>query len=90
MAKILRTKGIWEDVQPKNGTDFQLDELQAIVGGYIEIISLHDGRLICCDEQGKCKGKDRNHKATELFRLTLLTTDFLVGDVLVCNENEIK
>jgi hypothetical protein len=52
-----------------------------------------DGRTtkrIAYDEQGKCKGKDRNHKATEMFRLTLLTTDFLVGDVLVCRENEIK
>lgn len=90
MAYIIKTNGEVVEVQPKNGTDFQLDELQAIVGGYIEVVSLHDGRLIVCDEEGKLKGYDRNHKATELFRLTLLTTDFLVGDILVCDEEEIK
>jgi hypothetical protein len=90
MAYIIKTTGEVFETQPKNGTDFSLEELQKIVGGYIEVVSLHDGRLIVCDEQGKCKGKDRNHKATEMFRLTLLTTDFLVGDVLVCRENEIK
>jgi hypothetical protein len=90
MAQIIKSSGEVIDTKPANGTDFSLEELQAIVGGYIEVVSLRDGRLICCDEQGKCKGKDRNHKATELFRLTLLTTDFLVGDVLVCDAEEIK
>ena len=35
MAKIYRTNGDVENVEPKNGTDFQLEELSAIVGGYI-------------------------------------------------------
>jgi len=90
MAYIIKTTGEVIETKPKNGTDFSLEELNEVVGGYIEVISLHDGRLIVCDEEGKLKGKDRNHKATEFFRLTLLTTDFLVGDVLVCNEEEIK
>lgn len=32
MAKIYRTNGDVENVEPKNGTDFQLEELSAIVG----------------------------------------------------------
>jgi hypothetical protein len=90
MAYIIKTAGEVIETKPNNGTDFSLEELNEVVGGYIEVISLHDGRLIVCDEEGKLKGKDMNHKATEFFRLTLLTTDFLVGDVLVCNEEEIK
>ena len=89
MAHIIKTTGEVVEVSPKNGKDFSLEELKAIVGGWIEVVSLHDGRLIVCDEEGKLKGKDRNHKATDLYRLTLLTNDFLVGDVLVCNDNEI-
>jgi len=54
------------------------------------VISIHYGQIIVLDEEGKLKGKGRNNKATELYRLRRLTTDFMVGDVLVCNENEIK
>ena len=90
MAQIIKTTGEVIETQPKNGTDFSLEELQTIVGGYIEVVSLRDGRLVCCDEQGKCKGKDRNHKATDIFQAALPTRDFLVGDVLVCDVNEIK
>ena len=90
MAYIIKTTGEVIETQPANGTDFSLEELQTIVGGYIEVVSLHDGRLIVCDEQGKQKSKDINHTATDLFRLTLLTNDFLVGDILVCREEQIK
>lgn len=90
MAYIIKTTGEVIETQPKNGTDFELDELQAAVGGYIEVINLRDGRLIVCDEEGKCKGKERNHKATDIFHSVFGNNDFMVGDVLVCNENEIK
>lgn len=29
------TECTWEETQPKNGTDFKLDELQRFVDGYI-------------------------------------------------------
>ena len=90
MAQIIKTNGEVIETKPKNGTDFQLDELQSIVGGYIEVVSLHDGRLVVCDEEGKLKGKERNHKATDILHSVFNTNDFMVGDVLVCNENEIK
>jgi len=90
MTQIIKTNGEVIETKPKNGTDFQLDELQSIVGGYIEVVSLHDGRLVVCDEEGKLKGKERNHKATDILHSVFNTNDFMVGDVLVCNENEIK
>lgn len=90
MAQIIKTNGEVIETKPKNGTDFQFDELQSIVGGYIEVVSLHDGRLVVCDEEGKLKGKERNHKATDILHSVFNTNDFMVGDVLVCNENEIK
>ena len=90
MAHIIKTNGQIIETKPKNGTDFQLDELQAIVGGYIEVVNMRDGRLIVCDEEGKLKGKERNHKATDILHSVFNTTDFMVGDVLVCEEGQIK
>lgn len=40
MAKWIKTNGEIVEVQPKNGTDYSLEELQGFVGGYIEIITL--------------------------------------------------
>lgn len=37
MAKIIKTDGTIVEVTPQNGTDFQLEELQKIVGGYIDV-----------------------------------------------------
>ena len=88
MAQIIYTDGLTKAVTPKNGTDFQLDELKAIVGGYIEIVETIDGRLLVLDEEGKLKDKPINMKATRLYKQGMF--DFIVGDVLVCETDEIK
>jgi hypothetical protein len=91
MAQIIKTTGEVIEVAPKNGTDFSLEELQTIVGGWIEIVNLRDGRLLCLDEEGKLKGKERNYVATDIYHqaLPLCCKDFIVGDVLLCNEDQI-
>ena len=91
MAQIIKTTGEVIEVAPKNGTDFSLEELKAIVDGWIEIVNLRDGRLLCLDEEGKLKGKERNHVATDIYHqaLPLCRKDFIVGDVLLCNEDQI-
>ncbi len=55
-----------EERQPENGRDFQLKELQEIVGGYIEIVPTKDGRIMVCNEEGKLDGLPRNEQATAL------------------------
>lgn len=39
MAKIYKTTGEVIEVEPKNGKDFKLKELQEIVHGYIELVN---------------------------------------------------
>ena len=46
MAKIIKTDGTIVEVTPQNGTDFQLEELQKIVGGYIEVLRLTGNEII--------------------------------------------
>lgn len=95
MAQIIRTDGTVIEVQPKNGTDFQLDELQAIVGGCIEIIlfivPLDDDRVMVVNEEGKfiC---EPNAVATTvaLAHKAILPNDSIHGNVLVCKSNLIK
>lgn len=91
MAQIIKSNGQVIETTPKNGTDFSLEELQTIVGGWIEIVNLRDGRLLCLDEEGKLKGKELNPVATDIYHqaLPLCRKDFIVGDVLLCDEDQI-
>ncbi len=69
MATILYADGRQEEREPANGTNFELAELQAIVGGYIEIIPTKDGRIMVCNEESKLLDLPRNAQATALARL---------------------
>ncbi len=64
MATIIYADGRTEEVQPRNGHDFQLDELRAIVNGYTEAIATRDGRVMIINETGRIEGLPRNEQAT--------------------------
>lgn len=91
MAQIIKTNGTIIEVEPKNGTDFQLEELQAVVGGYIQIIHLGDDAVMVVNEEGKftCEW---NGVATTFakMRRAIRSNDYISGDVLVCNVRQIK
>lgn len=91
MAQWIKANGEVMEVQPRNGKDFQLDELkQYIGGGYIEVINIPEGRQMVMDEEGKLKMLPKNEKATDIARPVLLPTDWgICGDVLVCKKGEI-
>lgn len=84
MAQIIKTTGEIIETEPKNGIDFQLDELQAVVGGFIEIVHLSNGKIMVVNEEGKLDGLPVNNKASELY------PDIIVGDVLVCDLKQIN
>ena len=67
MATILRVDGDSEEVQPRNGIDFSLEELQKIVGGYIEIVKVSNRQIMVVDNEGKLKGKPVNLMASFLY-----------------------
>ena|SRR5256885_2277434 len=69
MATIYRADGTTKEVQPENGTDFNLKEVQAIVGGYVEVIKLKDKRIMIINEEGKLTNLPRNEEATKLANL---------------------
>jgi len=87
MATLLKANGEETNVLPKNKTDFKLDELQNFVGGLIETVRTKDNKIMVINEEGKINDLPLNEKATELYIYS--ESDFILGDVLICNENEI-
>lgn len=91
MAKLYKTNGEIVEVEPKNGSDFSLEELQSFVGGYIEVIPLIDNEFMVVNEEGKLRNLPYNSTATEVYNYALdWNTDFIVGDALVCKKTQIK
>lgn len=89
-AKIIYTDKEAEDYTPKNGRTFELEEMQEIVGGYVEPIRLNDGRMIIVDEDGKSKDKAVNIPATNILRRDHYTTDYIVGTAIVCDADMVE
>ena len=49
-AKVYKQSGSVACVSPSNGTDFTLNELQNIVGGYIGLVRLSNGNVMVINE----------------------------------------
>jgi hypothetical protein len=88
MAVICKSDGEVIKISPKNGRDFSLKELKEIVGGYIEIINLGDDYMVV-NEVGKLIGLPFNPKATRIYQHFTRIDDYIVGDVLICEKNQI-
>ena len=83
-AKHILINGQSFDVKPENGKTFSLKELQTLVGGYIEVIALRDGKLMVLNEEGKLEGLAVNEVATEFAQSAgIHPADVIVGNVVV-------
>ena len=91
MATLIKADGTQKEIQPKNGTDFKLEELQAYVDGYIEIVNLRNGEILVINEDGKDR-YDTNKTATELAHQyhALFPGDYIDGDVVLCKDEEVR
>lgn len=93
MATIYFTDRTAKIISPANDYKFTLEEVQEIVGGYIEVIELNNGTTMFINEDGLLINLEYNSKATELvvkYSYNLFLDDEgIVGTVLVCNNNEI-
>jgi hypothetical protein len=70
MAVLLKADGTAEEKRPGGGSEsFTLEELQALVGGYIELVPKRPGhrmgeRMMLADGEGLYKGKPANLAAS--------------------------
>lgn len=91
MATLIKTDGSKQEIQPKNGLDFQLDELQKFVDGYIEIVNLHNGYVLVINDNGK-DVLDANENATDIAHRynAIFWCDYICGDVVMCKDGEVQ
>ena len=89
MAMVIPMVGESYEIQPRNGKYFELDELQKVVGGYIEIVNLGKGKLMVVNEEGKLNDLEWNGAATAMYISYTRILDYIAGDVLVCDSNEL-
>lgn len=88
-AILFKTDGTTMEVQPKNGNDFSLEELNDFVGGHIEIVTLRNNFMVV-NEEGKLNRLPVNHNATTMFQSEYGETDYIVGNALVCAHSMIE
>lgn len=93
MATLIKADGTQTEIQPQNGTDFSLEELQKYVDGYIQVIQLHnqEDEILVINEDGKDR-YPTNQTATELalFNRAIFHWDWIDGDVVLCKSEEVK
>lgn len=89
--QIIKTNGEVIGYTPKLGAHYELEELQDIVGGFIEIICLGKNKIMVVAEEGKLKGMCINEKATDIAHeaSAIFDDDYIVGDVLICRRDDI-
>ena len=73
-----------------NNYKLQMEEIQEIVGGYFEYVSLSDGRLIIVNEEGLLQGLPVNIEATNILRRDHSTTQYIVGNAIVCDADMVE
>ena len=88
MAILIKANGRKKTISPDNQTNFTLEELQKYVGGSIQMVQTKDDRIIVMNEEGKIKKLLPNKRATKLYEYG--EYDYIVGDVLVVQKNQIK
>lgn len=89
MATLYRENGeIVEDIQPKNGKRFELEELYELLNcETVERVFIKGTKVIMIvDENGKIRRRPKNQKATEIFHSSqrMNSWDWIAGDALLC------
>lgn len=91
MAISITTEGVVKAC----GSKLSLEDMQGLVGGYIEHVGIHvtiDGVLykhLIVNEEGKLDGLPVNAKATEIVNFIGIA-DIIVGDVIFMEPGEFE
>ena len=94
MAQLIKANTVFPrrplNFDPANGVYFTLEELQKGVGGYIEALYLHDGRVMFVNEDGKRLELPPNPLADMMAhqQTRIAENDHIVGDVIICTRAE--
>jgi hypothetical protein len=89
MATLIPVNGEKQEIFPVDGKSFTLEEMQALVGGYIEFLYLPDGRIMVINEEGKLTNLTYNFNASLYgVQIGIANDDYIVGPALLCSNIE--
>jgi hypothetical protein len=87
MPTLFKADGTSQEIFPKKDK-FELEELQTLVGGYIELCpTINDQETLVVDEEGALKSKPFNKKATALYKHK--SFNFIVGDAVLVKTSDL-
>ena len=93
-ARLLKFSGEVMEIEPKNGTDFKLDELHKHLNcSLVEVININQDDIMVVDDEGKLKANNViNVNATMLAQENQAITswDYIAGDAIVCNRKMVR
>lgn len=93
-AKLMKVSGEVMEIEPKNGTDFKLDELYKLLQcSLVEVINLNQDDIMVVDEEGKWASNNVvNVNATKCAQenQAILFWDYIAGNAIVCNRKMIR
>lgn len=82
-------------VEPKDGKQFNLEEMQSFVGGTVDIMTLQDFSVIYVNDNGKLEGLPKNAIATEMWKASFPIEKYphnndqlIVGNVLLLSKEQ--
>ena len=83
--------GVTVGVTPANGNDYSLEELQRLVDGRIEIVTLTTNSIMVINEEGKGK-LPKNLRATVMAKAlgAIFPEDYIAGNALLCATDMVK
>ena len=94
IALLYKTDLSVEEIKPANGRYFKLEEMQAYVGGLIEIVPLDgeglEDKLLVVNEEGKLENLPLNLFATAEWVKYYGLTDYVSGDAIICDPSLIR
>lgn len=102
MAKIVKPNGAVESRETGDPDGFALEEVQKMVGGYIELVQLQtpvkfsddpqEYTMMVLNEEGKLRGLPFNAVATGIWQdsMTEGEADDLVGNVVFVTRRELQ
>ena len=90
MAILIKTDGTTKNVLPTNGTFFTAKELHDFVGGFFEFIN-PGNKIMVVNEDGWNLKLPVNNIASMITTMAKnLCSEIIVGDVVVCDMEEIQ
>lgn len=89
MATLYKIDGTTKEVLPRDQKRFKIEELQKLVGGYVEQWKLHNSLRIVMDEDAKLKGRPINTEASRFFSVQAGAAVVVAGDAVVGTRQEL-